>query len=112
MQEDFDENLKTAVFLRAVRGILGCSQREFAEMLKLPLSTITRVEVMEMSIRYADHKKIMQVLPELGIECDPDRIPMHFQLNEPVFKLAQKQIENKRQIKEMKKLNAPSLESD
>jgi hypothetical protein len=65
-----------------------------------------------MSIRYADHKKIMQALPELGIECDPDRIPMHFQLNEPVFKLAQKQIETKRQIKAMKKSNVPSLESD
>jgi transcriptional regulator with XRE-family HTH domain len=112
MQEDFDENLKIAVFLRTVRGVLGCSQREFAEMLKLPLSTITRVEIMEMSIRYADHKKIMQALPELGIECDPDRIPMHFQLNEAVFRLAKKQIETKRQIKEMKKSTVPTLEND
>lgn len=112
MQEDFDENLKIAVFLRTVRGILGCSQREFAEMLKLPLSTITRVEVTDMSIRYADHKKIMQALPELGIHCDPDRIPMHFELGEPVFKLAKRQIETKRQIKEMKKSAVPSLESD
>jgi predicted transcriptional regulator len=112
MQEEFDENLKIAVFLRTVRGILGCSQREFAEMLKLPLSTITRVEVMDMSIRYADHKKIMQALPELGIQCDPDRIPMRFELQDPIFRLAKKQIETKHQIKEMKKAAVPTLEND
>jgi transcriptional regulator with XRE-family HTH domain len=109
MQEDCDENLKIAVFLRTIRGILGCSQREFAEMLKLPLSTITRVEIMEMSIRYADLKKIEQTLPELGIQCDPNHIPMHFELEESIFRLAKKQIEAKRQIKEMKKATVPIL---
>ncbi len=112
MQDKFDDDLKIAVFLRTIRGILGCSQRDFGQMLGLPLSTITRVEIMQMSIRYSDLKKILQALPGLGIECDPDSVPMTFTLNAPVFNLAKKQIETKHHIREIKKTAVPSLESD
>jgi predicted transcriptional regulator len=112
MQDKFDDDLKIAVFLRTIRGILGCSQRDFGQLIGLPLSTITRVEIMQMSIRYSDLKKVLQALPELGIECDPDSVPMSFTLNAPVFNLAKKQIETKHQITAMKKSTMPILESD
>lgn len=57
-------------------------------------------------------KDCYSTLIVLGIQCDPDRIPMHFELHEPIFRLAKKQIETKHQIKAMKKAAVPTLEND
>lgn len=106
MQENFEKNLEIAIFIRTVRGILGYSQKVFAEKMGLPQSTITRAEVMETDIRYSDFHKILEAMAKYGIEYHEYQRPMTFQIHEQVFDLVIKQIENKKQIKELKQ-NAP-----
>ena len=67
MQEKYDDNFKVAVLLRTFRGLVGMSQKEFAEWLGLPVSTITRTESMESQIKLSDYHKVLEKMNGIGV---------------------------------------------
>ena len=83
MQEQFDENVKIAVILRTIRGILGMSQTKFAEFLGQPKSTISRAESLVLPMKADVYFKILKLMKEQGIEID-------VMTDEPTFKLTEK----------------------
>ncbi len=96
MQEKYDENLKIAVILRTIRGILGMSQTKFAEYMGLPKSTVARAESLILPMKVDVYFKILKKLKEQGIEVDPFS-------EEPTFKITKQFLEaEQEQVKKQK----------
>jgi transcriptional regulator with XRE-family HTH domain len=83
VQDKYDENVKIAVILRTIRGILGLSQTRFAEYLGQPKSTIARAESLVLPMKVDLYFKILKAMKEQGIEIDA-------MSDEPTFKLTEK----------------------
>lgn len=90
MQEKVLDNLKIAIVLRSIRGILGMSQAEFAQWLDVPRSTITRAESLRLPLKVNTLFKIIRMVEEKGVVLD-------MLADEPTFKLTTRFIENEYQ---------------
>ena len=69
MQEELD-SIKLVVALRTARAIVGWSQVEFADKMKLSKSTVARLETKESDVSFTVLKKILSEYKKLGIEIE------------------------------------------
>lgn len=96
MQEKVWDNLKIAIVLRSIRGMLGMSQAEFAQWVDVPRSTITRAESLRLPLKVNVLFKIIRMVEEKGIVLD-------MLADEPTFKLTTRFMENEYQQSEEEK---------
>lgn len=96
MQEKVWDNLKIAIVLRSIRGILGMSQAEFAQWVDVPRSTITRAESLRLPLKVNVLFKIIRMVEEKGVVLD-------MLADEPTFKLTTRFMENEYQQLEEEK---------
>ena len=66
MQEELDA-IKLVVALRTARAIVGWSQVEFADKMKLSKSTVARLETKETDVTFTVMKKILSEYKKMGI---------------------------------------------
>jgi transcriptional regulator with XRE-family HTH domain len=102
MQEKFEQSLLVAVMVRAVRGLMGLSQKEFASIVELPLSTITRVESLETDIRLAEYNKVKEVIAAFGIKGDAFAVPFQLEVQADFYWFATFQMLEKMHAKKVK----------
>lgn len=69
MQEELD-SIKLVVALRTARAIVGWSQVEFADKMKLSKSTVARLETKESDVSFTVLKKILSEYKKMGIEIE------------------------------------------
>lgn len=69
MQEELDA-IKLVVALRTARAIVGWSQVEFADKMKLSKSTVARLETKESDVSFTVLKKILTEYKKMGIEIE------------------------------------------
>ena len=69
MQEELD-SIKLVVALRTARAIVGWSQVEFADKMKLSKSTVARLETKETDVTFTVMKKILSEYKKMGIEIE------------------------------------------
>ena len=96
MQDKVWDNLKIAIVLRSIRGILGMSQAEFAQWVDVPRSTITRAESLRLPLKVNVLFKIIRMVEEKGVVLD-------MLADEPTFKLTTRFMENEYQQLEEEK---------
>jgi DNA-binding XRE family transcriptional regulator len=96
MQEKVWDNLKIAILLRSLRGVLGMSQADFAQWIDVPRSTVTRAESLRLPLRTFILFKIIRMVEEKGIEVD-------VMSDEPAFKITKKFMESEYQKVEEEK---------
>ena len=68
--DDSLQKVKFAVLLRTARVAIGWNQQEFADLLGVAKSSITRMETVEMAIPSIFAMRAMQLFRENGIEFD------------------------------------------
>lgn len=71
MQEKIYDNMKIALILRSLRGVLGMSQTEFAQWIDVPRSTITRAENLRLPLKVSVFLQIVRMVEERGIIINP-----------------------------------------
>jgi DNA-binding XRE family transcriptional regulator len=96
MQEKVLYNLKVAILLRSLRGVLGMTQLEFAHWIDVPRVTITRAESLRLPLKAPVLFKIVRMTEEKGIYVD-------VMSEEPTFKITNKFIESEYQKVEQEK---------
>ncbi len=69
MENSF-ENAKIAIAIRAARTAIGWNQQEFADLMKVAKSTITRVETLEMGAKADFLNKAMRLFRDAGVIVD------------------------------------------
>jgi transcriptional regulator with XRE-family HTH domain len=69
MKEELD-SIKLVVALRTARAIVGWSQVEFADKMKLSKSTVARLETKESDVSFTVLKKILSEYKKMGIEIE------------------------------------------
>lgn len=73
------ENAKIAIAIRSARTAIGWNQQEFADLMGVAKSTITRVETLEMGAKADFLNKAMRLFRDAGVIVDLyqlDTIPM------------------------------------
>ena len=76
---DSSENVKIAVAIRSARTAIGWNQQEFADLMEVAKSTITRVETLEMGAKADFLNRAMRLFRDAGVIVDLyqlDTIPM------------------------------------
>lgn len=103
MTKDKNDQLRIAMFLRTVRGILNCSQKDFAKLVGVPQSTITRIEICETNMNLDEFIEIEKVVNHFGISFNISQIPFTFEIDQPAFDHMVDQIEAKQRAKDARK---------
>lgn len=67
---DFLDEIKIAVSLRAARTAIGWSQQEFADQMNVAKSTIARIETLEMSAKADFLTKALRLFDEAGVSVN------------------------------------------
>jgi transcriptional regulator with XRE-family HTH domain len=73
------ENAKIAIAIRSARTAIGWNQQEFADLMEVAKSTITRVETLEMGAKADFLNRAMRLFRDAGVIVDLyqlDTIPM------------------------------------
>ena len=73
------ENAKIAIAIRSARTAIGWNQQEFADLMEVAKSTITRVETLEMAAKADFLNRAMRLFRDAGVIVDLyqlDTIPM------------------------------------
>ncbi|BBP45124.1 hypothetical protein THMIRHAS_04970 [Thiosulfatimonas sediminis] len=94
MQEEFDENVKIALILRTIRGMLGMSQTKFAEFIGQPKSTIARAESLILPLKVDLYFKILKSMKDQGIEIDAFADEPTFKLSKGFMLVEEKKLKN------------------
>lgn len=82
LAHDIHAHLKIAVAMRAVRGALGITQGELAELLGVSKPTVARVETLEASMRLDDYSNMLKIMKEMGVKIDTlytDNVKVEFE---------------------------------
>lgn len=100
-----NNNLQVAAAMRAVRGVVGWSQGDFAKFIGVSKPTIARAETLENAIRHETIEKMTSALNNIGIcvAIDSDN-NMNLQINANALLFLKEKLEdeNKRRSDRVK----------
>lgn len=80
--DDLHAHLKIAVAMRAVRGALGISQSDLAELIGVSKPTVARIETLEAPMRLDVYSNMLKKLKEMGVRVDTlysDNVQVEFE---------------------------------
>lgn len=83
-------NLKISIVLSSLRGAMGVTQGQLAELLGVPKATINRAESLRLPLKADVLLNLVSLLDSIGIVVD-------LLSSEPTFKLTERFIENRYQ---------------
>lgn len=80
--DNIHAHLKIAVAMRAVRGALGLSQSDLAELIGVSKPTVARIETLEVPMRFDAYANMMKNLKKIGVNVDTvlsDNVQVEFE---------------------------------